>query len=276
MIGALMGLVLAAAAPPYLPSNLAHVAQAGQVIVVTSPSWDSPRGTLRAYERVGSGWRRVVSATPADLGWSGMAGASARRQDTGKTPAGTFAIPSAFGRLPDPGSDLPYRQIDNVDGKIKWNVWSFDEGMASRVPYGTPVTFSTLDAVARAESGLRRLGFAALRVRHYGDTARIELDLADLAAARVDHLCMEASSHGLAQHRLDGVVIAAAGFTNITRDHMDYHPTFDHYLNAKLRLFTQVVKDGGVAVVNADAAHAEICGRCVANLFGAGEPRRFA
>ena len=115
MIGALMGLVLAAAAPPYLPSNLAHVAQAGQVIVVTSPSWDSPRGTLRAYERVGSGWRRVVSATPADLGWSGMAGASARRQDTGKTPAGTFAIPSAFGRLPDPGSDLPYRQIDHDD-----------------------------------------------------------------------------------------------------------------------------------------------------------------
>ena len=115
MIGALLGLAIAATAPPYVPSNLAHVGQSDQVIVVTSPSWDSPRGTLRAYERSATGWRRVVSATPADLGWSGMAGASARRQNTGRTPAGTFAIPSAFGRLPDPGSDLPYLQIDRDD-----------------------------------------------------------------------------------------------------------------------------------------------------------------
>jgi UDP-N-acetylmuramoyl-L-alanyl-D-glutamate--2,6-diaminopimelate ligase len=62
----------------------------------------------------------------------------------------------------------------------------------------------------------------------------------------------------LDQHRLDGVKIAACGFTNITRDHMDYHPTFSDYLTAKLRLFTEVVQDGGVAVVNADAAHAQV------------------
>ena len=73
----------------------------------------------------------------------------------------------------------------------------------------------------------------------------------------VDHLAIEASSHGLDQHRLDGVTISACGFTNITRDHMDYHPTFEDYLGAKLRLFTEGVKEGGVAVVNADAAHAE-------------------
>ena len=47
------------------------------------------------------------------------------------------------------------------------------------------------------------------------------------------------------------------GFTNITRDHLDYHPTFEHYLRAKLRLFGEVVRDGGIAVVNADAEHAE-------------------
>jgi UDP-N-acetylmuramoyl-L-alanyl-D-glutamate--2,6-diaminopimelate ligase len=89
------------------------------------------------------------------------------------------------------------------------------------------------------------------------DPVEIHELLARLKAEGVDHLAIEASSHGLDQHRLDGVVISACGFTNITRDHMDYHPTFDHYLQAKLRLFTEVVKEGGVAVINADAEHAD-------------------
>jgi UDP-N-acetylmuramoyl-L-alanyl-D-glutamate--2,6-diaminopimelate ligase len=88
------------------------------------------------------------------------------------------------------------------------------------------------------------------------DPVEIHALLAQLAADGVDHLALEASSHGLDQHRLDGVKIAAAGFTNITRDHMDYHPSFDAYLAAKLRLFTQVAQDGALAVVNADADHA--------------------
>ena len=79
--------------------------------------------------------------------------------------------------------------------------------------------------------------------------------LAQLEGEGVDHLAVEASSHGLDQYRLDGVEIAAAGFTNITRDHLDYHPTFEDYLATKLRLFREVVRDGGVAVVNADAEH---------------------
>ena len=89
------------------------------------------------------------------------------------------------------------------------------------------------------------------------DPVEIHELLAQLKQQGVDHLAIEASSHGLDQHRLDGVKIAACGFTNITRDHMDYHPTFDDYLAAKLRLFTEVVQDGGIAVVNADAAHAD-------------------
>ena len=55
--------------------------------------------------------------------------------------------------------------------------------LASRVPYGTPVTLGVLESVARAESALRRLGFGQLRVRHYGDLARIELDGAELSRA---------------------------------------------------------------------------------------------
>ena len=89
------------------------------------------------------------------------------------------------------------------------------------------------------------------------DPVEIHQLLSQLAADGVDHLAIEASSHGLDQHRLDGVKIAGVGFTNITRDHMDYHPTFEDYLAAKLRLFSEVVQDGGVAVVNADADHAD-------------------
>jgi UDP-N-acetylmuramoyl-L-alanyl-D-glutamate--2,6-diaminopimelate ligase len=89
------------------------------------------------------------------------------------------------------------------------------------------------------------------------DPVEIHELLAQLKADGVEHLAIEASSHGLDQNRLDGVRIAAGGFTNITRDHMDYHTSFEDYLAAKLRLFSHVVKDGGVAVINADAEHAE-------------------
>lgn len=81
--------------------------------------------------------------------------------------------------------------------------------------------------------------------------------LADLQAEGVERLAVEASSHGLDQYRLDGVDIAAAAFTNITRDHLDYHPTFEHYLASKLRLFREVVRPCGAAAINADAAYAE-------------------
>jgi UDP-N-acetylmuramoyl-L-alanyl-D-glutamate--2,6-diaminopimelate ligase len=81
--------------------------------------------------------------------------------------------------------------------------------------------------------------------------------LARLKDEGVEHLALEASSHGLDQYRLDGVHVAAAAFTNITRDHLDYHPDFAHYLAAKLRLFSNILAPGGVAVVNADAGHSE-------------------
>jgi len=80
--------------------------------------------------------------------------------------------------------------------------------------------------------------------------------LDELAGEGVTHLALEASSHGLDQFRLDGVRIRAAAFTNLSRDHMDYHPTIEHYLAAKLRLFRDLVAPDGVAVVAADHPHA--------------------
>ena len=80
--------------------------------------------------------------------------------------------------------------------------------------------------------------------------------LAELKRDGIDRLAVEASSHGLDQFRLDGADIAAVGFTNISRDHMDYHPTFEAYLACKLRLFRELARDGAVAVVNADTEHA--------------------
>ncbi|MEL7542557.1 MAG: UDP-N-acetylmuramoyl-L-alanyl-D-glutamate--2,6-diaminopimelate ligase [Pseudomonadota bacterium] len=74
-----------------------------------------------------------------------------------------------------------------------------------------------------------------------------------LAGEGITHAALEASSHGLQQRRLDGVQITAAAFTNISRDHLDYHPTFEDYFSQKLRLFEELVAADGVAVVDADS-----------------------
>ena len=73
----------------------------------------------------------------------------------------------------------------------------------------------------------------------------------------VSHLALEASSHGLAQYRLDGVKFSAGAFTNITRDHLDYHSSFENYLSAKLRLFAELLPEGAPAVIHADTPQAK-------------------
>ncbi|MBS1054158.1 UDP-N-acetylmuramoyl-L-alanyl-D-glutamate--2,6-diaminopimelate ligase [Gluconobacter kondonii] len=84
------------------------------------------------------------------------------------------------------------------------------------------------------------------------DPVSLAQTLAALAGNGVDHVALEASSHGLEQHRLDGITLTAAGFSNLTRDHLDYHLTLDAYRTAKLRLFDEVLPEGGIAAVNAD------------------------
>ena len=84
------------------------------------------------------------------------------------------------------------------------------------------------------------------------DPVDLHRTLDALAGEGVTHLALEASSHGLDQYRLDGVRVAAGAFTNLSRDHLDYHPTLEAYLAAKLRLFTDLVRPDGAAVIAAD------------------------
>ena len=118
----------------------------------------------------------------------------------------------------------------------------------------------------------RRLGYASASIGTVGivsdkrnvygslttpDPIALHRSLDELAGDGVTHLALEASSHGLDQHRLDGIRIQAGGFTNLSRDHMDYHPDVAHYLGAKLRLFSALIADGGAAVISADHAQSK-------------------
>ncbi|MAW82694.1 MAG: UDP-N-acetylmuramoyl-L-alanyl-D-glutamate--2,6-diaminopimelate ligase [Parvularcula sp.] len=89
------------------------------------------------------------------------------------------------------------------------------------------------------------------------DPVMLHETLDAMARAGVTHLAMEASSHGLAQHRADGVHFRVAAFTNITQDHLDYHSSFEEYFAAKGRLFSDLLAKGGTAAINMDGEGAE-------------------
>ena len=93
------------------------------------------------------------------------------------------------------------------------------------------------------------------------DAMKLQEVAALLAGEKVEHLAIEASSHGLDQYRLDGLRIAAAGFTNLSHDHLDYHPTVEDYFNAKMRLFEELIAPGGAAVINVDTPRGEEAAR---------------
>lgn len=111
-------------------------------------------------------------------------------------------------------------------------------------------------------ASLGTLGLRGPGLRRYGslttpDTQSLHADLADLSAVGIQHLAMEASSHGLDQYRLDGVKVKAAAYTNLSRDHLDYHKDMDGYFTAKSRLFSELIEEGGTAIINADDEYAE-------------------
>ena len=87
------------------------------------------------------------------------------------------------------------------------------------------------------------------------DSISLHETVAAIAKQGVTHLALEASSHGLQQYRLDGLNIHVAGFTNLSRDHLDHHCDMDDYFAAKARLFDEVLSEGGSAVINIDDAY---------------------
>ena len=113
-------------------------------------------------------------------------------------------------------------------------------------------------ALGQPAASLGTLGLVTAAERRPGalttpDPVALHRDLAGLARRGIEHVAIEASSHGLHQFRLDGLSVAAAAFTNLTRDHLDYHGDMAHYRAAKERLFTALLAPGGSAVLNRDS-----------------------
>ena len=111
-------------------------------------------------------------------------------------------------------------------------------------PRHTAASLGTLGVIAPGQSGGASLTTP--------DAVALADTLARLARAGVTHAALEASSHGLDQFRLDGVRLAAAGFSNLTRDHLDYHGTLDGYRQAKLRLFAELLPEGAPAIASSE------------------------
>jgi UDP-N-acetylmuramoyl-L-alanyl-D-glutamate--2,6-diaminopimelate ligase len=134
-------------------------------------------------------------------------------------------------------------------------------------------------------ASLGTLGVVAAGERRPGalttpDPVALHRELAALAAGGIEHVALEASSHGLEQFRLDGVAIAAAGFTNLSRDHLDYHGDMARYRAAKERLFHTLLVAGGQAVLNADSdvfpRLAQLCRDCAHPVLAYGASPRAA
>lgn len=101
------------------------------------------------------------------------------------------------------------------------------------------------------------------------DPTALHRTLSEIARSGIEHVALEASSHGIDQRRLDAVRISAAAFTNLGRDHLDYHPTMEDYLAAKMRLFEALLPDGAPAIVNADGDYAQ---QAIAVVRGTNHP----
>ncbi len=208
---------------------------------------------------------RAFAAAAAAAGAAAVAGEGARPADL---PAGTpwIAVPDARRALALAAAALHPRQPESVVAVT---------GTAGKSSVADFVR-QILARLGRDAASLGTVGIVTNRGARYGslttpDPVTLHETLAGLADKGVTDLAMEASSHGIEQRRLDGVRLQAAGFTNLGRDHLDYHADIESYLAAKLRLFDTLLPEGRPAIVNADGPFAE---RVIAVAKGAGRPVR--
>src|ERR1700749_3902257 len=174
--------------------------------------------------------------------------------------------PTARDQPPPDGCRVPFVSTLNARRALALAAAKFFPNQPSTIASVTGTSGKTSVAAFTREIW-QHLGFEAASIGTVGlvspkravygslttpDPIALHRQLDEIAREGVTHLAFEASSHGLDQYRLDGVRIAAGGFTNLSRDHMDYHPDVAHYLNAKLRLFRDLIPPGGAAVISAD------------------------
>ena len=208
---------------------------------------------------------RMFAASAAAAGAVAVAGEGARPEDL---PAATpwIAVPDARRALALAAAGLYPAQPGTVVAVT---------GTAGKSSVADFVR-QILARLGRASASLGTVGIVTSAGAVYGslttpDPVTLHATLARLTDEGITDLAVEASSHGIEQRRLDGVRLSAAGFTNLGRDHLDYHPDIESYLDAKLRLFTTLLPAGCPAIVNADGAYAD---RVVAAAEAAGRPVR--
>ncbi len=201
---------------------------------------------------------------------------------------GAAAVVGEGARPDDLPAEVAYVQVANVRAGVALAAARFfpRQPAVQVAVTGTSGKSSVADfsrqifaALGHQAASLGTIGVVAPSGAVYGslttpDSITLHHTLDALAGDGVTHLALEASSHGLDQHRLDGVRLTAAAFTNLGRDHLDYHPDVESYLAAKLRLFADLLPEGAAAVVNADAPEAarvvDIAARRRLPLIGVG------
>ena len=184
--------------------------------------------------------------------------------------AGAVAVVGGAPRPADLDATVAYLRVPDPRRALALAAARFHPGQPERVVAvtGTSGKSSVADfarqlyaALGLSSASLGTLGIVTGEGAGYGglttpDPVALHETLDRLARDGIARLVMEASSHGIEQRRLDGVRLAAVGFTNLGRDHLDYHGTVEAYRAAKLRLFRDLAPDGATAVINADGADA--------------------